>query len=39
MIWKLWKKPKSNIENIWKNIWKKDMLNCELIGKIQRKVS
>ena len=30
MIWKIWKKGKSNSDKIWK-IWKKGKLNCEKI--------
>ena len=30
MIWKIWKKDKSNSDKIW-TIWKKGMLNSEKI--------
>ena len=30
MIWKIWKKGKSNSDNIW-TIWKKGKLNSEKI--------
>ena len=37
MIWKMWKKGKSNSEKIW-DIWKKGKLNSEMIWKIQEKI-
>ena len=37
MIWKIWKKGKSNSEKIW-DIWKKGNLNSEMIWKIQKKI-
>ena len=37
MIWKIWKKGKSNSEKIW-DIWKKGNLNSEMIQKIQEKI-
>jgi hypothetical protein len=37
MIWKIWKKSKSNSEKIWK-IWKKSRLNCEMIWEIWKKI-
>ena len=33
MIWKIWKKSKSNSDNI----WKKRRLNCDMIWKISKK--
>ena len=37
MIWKLWKKGKSNSEKIW-DISKKGKLNSEIIWKIPKKI-
>ena len=37
MIWKIWKKGKSNSEKIW-DISKKGELNSEIIWKIQKKI-
>jgi hypothetical protein len=37
MIWKIWKKGKSNSENIW-DISKKGKLDNEIIWKIQKKI-
>ena len=37
MIWKIWKKDKSNNENIW-GIYKKGKLNSEMIWTIQKKI-
>ena len=37
MIWKIWKKPKSNSENILE-IRKKGKLNNEMIWKIWKKI-
>ena len=37
MIWKIWKKGKSNSEKIW-DTWKKGKLNSEMIQKIQGKI-
>ena len=37
MIWKIWKKGKSNNEKIW-DISKKGKLNSEIIWKILRKI-
>ena len=37
MIWKIWKKDKSNSDKIW-TIWKKPKLNSEKIWKIQKKI-
>ena len=37
MIWKMWKKGKSNSVKIW-DIWKKGKLNSEMIWKIQKKI-
>ena len=36
MIWKIWKKSKSNSDKIW-TIWKKGKLNSEMIWKIWKK--
>ena len=30
MIWKIWKKDKSNSDKIW-TIWKKSNLKCEMM--------
>ena len=37
MIWKIWKKGKSNNEKIW-DISKKGKLNSEIIWKISKKI-
>ena len=37
MIWKIWKKDKSNSEKIW-GIQKKGKLNSEMIWTIQKKI-
>ena len=37
MIWKIWKKGKSNSDKIGK-IWKKSKLNSEMIWKIWKKI-
>ena len=37
MIWKIWKKRKSNNDKIWRG-WKKNKLNSEKIWKIQKKI-
>ena len=37
MIWKIWKKDKSNSEMNWK-IWKKSKLISEMIWKISKKI-
>jgi hypothetical protein len=37
MIWKIWKKGKSNSDKIW-TIWKKGKLNSEKMWKIQKKI-
>jgi hypothetical protein len=37
MIWKIWKKSKSNSDKIW-TIWKKGKLNSEIIWRIQKKI-
>ena len=36
MIWKIWKKSKSNSDKLWK-IWKKCKLKGEMIWKIRKK--
>jgi hypothetical protein len=38
MIWKIWKKGKSNSDKVW-IIWKKDKLNSEMIWKYGIKAS
>jgi hypothetical protein len=37
MIWKLWKKDKSNSDKLF-TIWKKGKLNSEMIWKIWKKI-
>jgi hypothetical protein len=36
MIWKTWKKVKSNSDEIW-TIWMKSSLKCEMVCKIWKK--